>query len=176
MGPPMEVPVTVVYACVAIALLCGIGVLGLRIPTSAAKCPQGPAPAVGHGVRKIAADLRQWRLWLPQCWHIPLASAIDMCAIAAFAPGAALYVFDHGSVSVAGLTMPTDSFFTVADTASMLGEPTLFPLGTFLILLGNGLIYGSISRHIDACMPQEFNLTSISLWLLIGDTGSVLGS
>lgn len=105
--------------------------------------------------------------------------------------------------------MPTDSFFTVADTASMLGgttgrylsyhlklrhplfysiltlagvavsmlwEPTLFPLGTFLILLGNGLIYGSISRHIDACMPQEFNLTAISLWLLIGDTGSVLGS
>lgn len=47
---------------------------------------------------------------------------------------------------------------------------------TFLILLGDGLNYGTISRHIDAKVPRHFNLIAISYWLFIGDMGSVLGS
>mmetsp|Transcript_3739 Transcript_3739/g.13838 ORF Transcript_3739/g.13838 Transcript_3739/m.13838 type:complete len:511 (-) Transcript_3739:113-1645(-) len=55
-------------------------------------------------------------------------------------------------------------------------QPCLAPLGTFLVLMGDGLIYGSISRFIDASIPQEFNVIAISAWLFIGDLGSILGS
>jgi len=54
--------------------------------------------------------------------------------------------------------------------------PLLTPLGTFLVMIGDGLIYGSISRHIDSRIPRQFNLIAISVWLLIGDVGSMLGS
>merc|ERR1712151_145723 len=54
--------------------------------------------------------------------------------------------------------------------------PLLAPLSTFLIMLGDGLIYGSISRHIDTTTPKEFNLTAISYWLFVGDFGSIIGS
>jgi len=54
--------------------------------------------------------------------------------------------------------------------------PLLAPLGTFLVLLGDGLIYGTISKHIDSTFPTEFNLVAISMWLFIGDFGACLGS
>mmetsp|Transcript_64073 Transcript_64073/g.198419 ORF Transcript_64073/g.198419 Transcript_64073/m.198419 type:complete len:510 (-) Transcript_64073:183-1712(-) len=54
--------------------------------------------------------------------------------------------------------------------------PLLAPFGTFLVMMGDGLIYGSISRHIDSGVPRQFNLTAISFWLLVGDIGSIMGS
>jgi len=44
------------------------------------------------------------------------------------------------------------------------------------VMLGDGLIYGTISRHVDTVVPKEFNLTAISYWLFVGDFGSVIGS
>lgn len=58
----------------------------------------------------------------------------------------------------------------------LLWVPLLTPVGTFLVMVGDGLIYGSISRHIDSGIPRQFNLIAISLWLLIGDVGSIFGS
>jgi hypothetical protein len=54
--------------------------------------------------------------------------------------------------------------------------PSLAPLSTLFIMLGDGLIYGSLSRRIDMHVPMEFNLTAISYWLFVGDLGSILGS
>lgn len=58
----------------------------------------------------------------------------------------------------------------------VLREPVLAPAGAFLVMLGDGLIYGTISRHVDSVIPQEFNLIAISYWLFIGDVGSLIGS
>lgn len=54
--------------------------------------------------------------------------------------------------------------------------PILAPLSTFTVMLGDGLIYGSIARRIDATVPKQFNLIALSFWLFVGDFGSVLGS
>lgn len=54
--------------------------------------------------------------------------------------------------------------------------PILAPLSTFIVMMGDGLIYGSITRRIDATVPKEFNLIALSFWLFVGDFGSVLGS
>lgn len=50
------------------------------------------------------------------------------------------------------------------------------PLGVFLIFFANGSIYASATRHIDAHLKSEFNLVALSVWLFIGDIGSVTGS
>ncbi len=50
-------------------------------------------------------------------------------------------------------------------TLIVLKMPLLAPLGTFIVMLGDGLIYGSISKYIDAKIPKEFNLVAISFWL-----------
>lgn len=54
--------------------------------------------------------------------------------------------------------------------------PLLAPLSTFLVMLGDGLIYGTVSKHVDTAVPKEFNLTALSYWLFIGDFGSIIGS
>lgn len=54
--------------------------------------------------------------------------------------------------------------------------PLLALPSTFFVMLGDGLIYGSISRHIDTAIPKEFNLVALSFWLFVGDIGSVTGS
>ena len=38
------------------------------------------------------------------------------------------------------------------------------------------MIYGATTRHIDAHVPERYNLIATSVWLFIGDVGSVTGS
>jgi len=67
--------------------------------------------------------------------------------------------------------------FTILGVTLLLSRvPALAPLSTFFVMLGDGLIYGTISRHVDTHVPKEFNLTAISYWLFVGDFGSVAGS
>jgi len=69
------------------------------------------------------------------------------------------------------------SIFTILGVALLLSRvPALAPLSTFLVMVGDGLIYGTVSRHVDTNIPKEFNLTAISYWLFVGDFGSVAGS
>jgi len=58
----------------------------------------------------------------------------------------------------------------------LLKIPLLAPMSTFIVMMGDGLIYGSITRRIDAIVPKEFNLIALSFWLFVGDFGSVAGS
>jgi hypothetical protein len=97
-------------------------------------------------------------------------------------------VFNMGS-ALGGITGRLSSFWlrerhpmfynllTLAGIAVILMRmPLLAPIGSFCIMLGDGLIYGTISRRIDTHVAREFNLIAISFWLCIGDMGSVLGS
>merc|ERR1719199_526727 len=154
-----------------------------------ARLPRGSA---GHaqnemGIQRFLGDVTKWRAWLPQIWHIPLATAIDMFTLSAFSPGVALYIYDHKFVTVApGWTMETPDFFALFNTFNMLGGltgralsyrvrprhplkytvlnivgaamlllqiPSLALLSTFLVMMGDGLIYGSISKRIDTTVP-----------------------
>merc|ERR1712113_209271 len=58
----------------------------------------------------------------------------------------------------------------------LLKMPLMAPIGVFLVMLADGLIYGTISREIDARIPKEFNLVAISYWLVLGDLGGITGS
>ena len=50
------------------------------------------------------------------------------------------------------------------------------PLCGFLVAFGNGAIYAQSARRIDKLVPRELNLTATSVWLFLGDFGSVTGS
>jgi len=208
MGPPFELPVTTIYLGVAVGLFLGMLVLALRIPVVA---NDPSTPTKGQiGLRKFVDDVRQFRRWLPQLWHYPVATMVDMFTLSCFSPGVALYLYNQKTVAVGlGVVMHTDSFFAAYNTTNMLGGllgrwmsyklsprhplvysvfnligvallltrvPSLAPLSTFLVMLGDGLIYGTVSRHIDTHVPKEFNLTALSYWLFIGDFGSIFGS
>lgn len=52
----------------------------------------------------------------------------------------------------------------------------LAPIGMFLIMLGNGMIYATSTKHIDENVEWRYNLIGVSFWLFVGDCGSYLAS
>jgi predicted membrane protein len=50
------------------------------------------------------------------------------------------------------------------------------PLCAFGIAFANGAIYAQSARYIDKNVPIAYNLVSLSVWLFVGDIGSVIGS
>ena len=58
----------------------------------------------------------------------------------------------------------------------LLKMPILLWPGLFLIFYANGSIYATTTKHIDDHVPDEFNLIALSVWLFVGDIGSVTGS
>lgn len=208
MGPPFELPATVLYLGVAVGLLLGMLVLALRIPVVESDPSIPTKGQLGFG--KFVDDFRQFRSWLPQLWSYPLATMVDMFTLSCFSPGVALYIYDQKMVDLGfGISLHTDSFFAFYNTTNMMGGllgrymsytlkprhpliytvfnvigvlllltrvPLLAPLSTFLVMLGDGLIYGTVSKHVDTAVPKEFNLTALSYWLFIGDFGSIIGS
>lgn len=54
--------------------------------------------------------------------------------------------------------------------------PVLAPLGGFLIAWGNGSLYAQTSFHVDDVIDRKYNLTALSVWLFLGDLGSVIGT
>lgn len=68
------------------------------------------------------------------------------------------------------------SFNALGCVVMLMKEARLALLGAFLITLGDGLIYGTITRHIDAVVPRRFNLLAVTFWLFVGDFGGVAGS
>jgi len=49
-------------------------------------------------------------------------------------------------------------------------------MGMFLVMFGNGTIYGATTKHVDDVIPRTFNLVALSVWLFIGDAGSFVAS
>merc|ERR1712113_8354 len=46
----------------------------------------------------------------------------------------------------------------------------------FLVFWANGSIYAETNKYIDRKIGHEYNLSALSLWLFLGDIGSVAGS
>lgn len=203
MSRPFNVPATAIYIAVAVAVLCGMLLLSVRIPSRIDTQRQA-------GMAKFSSDIRAYRSWLPQLWHYPLATAVDMFSLSCFSPGVALFIYDKKSVNLMpDFALQTDIFFAIYNVCNMVGGltgrwlsyrikprhplvyavfnivgialllshvPILAPLSTFLIMLGDGLIYGANAKHIDTTISREYNLVALSYWLFVGDFGSVIGS
>jgi hypothetical protein len=205
MGPPFHVSVAALYLTAAAGLACGMVVMATRIPDV-------PMQSGGKqaGLGTFISDLRQFRKWLPQIWHYPLAGTIDMFTLSCFSPGVLLYIYNGKTVALtSSMVIPTDSFFAIFNFFNMLGGvtgraisyrmkprhpicyaiinvvgvsicllkiPLLAPLGTFIVMMGDGLIYGALAKHIDTHVPKEFNLTAFSFRFVMSDVGSVIGA
>ena len=46
---------------------------------------------------------------------------------------------------------------------------------SFVIMLCDGLVYGTTCRFIDNTIPMRYNLIAITAWLVCGDMGSLIG-
>ncbi|CAD7951130.1 unnamed protein product [Amoebophrya sp. A120] len=49
-------------------------------------------------------------------------------------------------------------------------------IGAFLIFYGNGSVYATTTRFVDKQLAMEFHVRALSVWLFVGDLGSVSGS
>eukprot|EP00931_Biecheleriopsis_adriatica_P086518 TRINITY_DN61179_c0_g1_i1.p1 TRINITY_DN61179_c0_g1~~TRINITY_DN61179_c0_g1_i1.p1 ORF type:complete len:393 (+),score=51.60 TRINITY_DN61179_c0_g1_i1:61-1239(+) len=67
-------------------------------------------------------------------------------------------------------------FSAIGIVLMLMRLPLLLPLSTFFVMLGDGMIYGTVARHIDENIPKEFNLISTSYWCLNGDIGAIVGT
>ena len=67
--------------------------------------------------------------------------------------------------------------FSGLGTACVLSKiPLLAPVGTFFVMFANGSIYATSTRYIDSHVDKAFNVSALSVWLFVGDIGSVTGS
>ena len=65
----------------------------------------------------------------------------------------------------------------VVGAALLLSDiPLLGPLGMFLVFFCNGAVYATSTKYIDTHVDKRYNLVALSVWLFIGDIGSVIGS
>jgi hypothetical protein len=65
----------------------------------------------------------------------------------------------------------------IAGSAMVLSKTALCaPIGIFCIMFCNGSIYAQSTRFIDNAVDDGYNLVALSMWLFIGDIGSVIGS
>ena len=71
-------------------------------------------------------------------------------------------------------------FFLVFSAAgvvlNLVKIPLLSCLAGFLVFFANGSIYNHTCRKVDSYVLPKHNLIALSIWLLIGDCGSVTGS
>jgi len=204
MGPPLKVPSVAIYLGVAGVLLFGMGV-ALRLPapgvTDGADAPslRKFATDVGHFRQWMPLT---WSHMLAYCIDMFALAAFSPGvalyiydqATVTIIPGVTVatdtFFAGFNSANMLGsllgrwLSYRVEArhpliyaVFTVAGATLMLMRvPLLVPLSTFLTMLGDGLIYGSTTRHIDAKVPREFNLVATSCWCLLGDMGAIAGT
>lgn len=193
------VPLAGIYFFVVALLVCGIGLVAMRIPSKATRVSGA-----------FTDDMRAWREWLPKMWTMPHAFTIDMFSVSLFCPALVLFIYDKPTVSVFGAPMSTKLFLSIYDLATFVGGavgrymsyrtekirhpavfnflniigvamvlskiPEIAPIAGVLIMLGDGCVYGYTCRNIDAKVPRRYTLVATSLWLFVGDIGSVAGS
>jgi len=68
------------------------------------------------------------------------------------------------------------AFSIVGSAISLCPVPELVLLGGFFVAFTNGSVYAQATRRIETKGLPRFSLMSFSVWLFIGDLGSVVGS
>jgi len=203
MGPPLQVSVTAVFAGVAAFNLIGMIVFALWIPPSGATVKAGGVnelvadckgcrhwlPLLWHYPLAFAVDTFTLAGFSPglslyvynkDVVEVTESFVLETKTFFAFYNTANMFGGLFGRWLSYRLQQRHPAtyvgFSLLGAFLLVLQEPVLAPAGAFLVMLGDGLIYGTISRHVDSVIPQEFNLIAISYWLFIGDVGSLIGS
>lgn len=204
MGPPLYVSVSYIYTAVAVSILCGMLLFALRIPTD--KNIETDSQGIRQFLTQVFHWRQWLPLvWtLPLATAIDMFSLsafspgvalyiFDTKTVELF-PGLTMDKNDFfvifnifnmlgglcGRILSYRLTPRHPLCYTILNMVGsallLLKIPLLAPVSTFLVMMGDGLIYGSIARRIDSQVPKQFNLVALSFWLFIGDFGSVTGS
>lgn len=204
MGPPLGLSATYIYMAVAASILCSIPLFAFRIPVvhDAETESQGLKefvtqvvqwrqwlPLVWHLPVATAIDMFTLSAFSPGvALYIFDAQTVEMLPGLTLATPDFFVIFNifnmlgglFGRFLSYRLKPRHPLFYTalnVVGSALLLSKiPLLAPLSTFLVMMGDGLIYGSIARRIDAFVPKQYNLIALSFWLFVGDFGSVTGS
>jgi hypothetical protein len=206
MGPPFYLSATCIYLAVACGVVCGMVLFSLRIPniqfeTAGAqtsgwrrfaadlKCWREWLPLVWHLPPATAIDMFALSAFSPgvalYIYDQPMVSILPGVSL----PNPDFFAVYNTFNMLGGLCGRILSYrlkprhpllFTVFNVVGavllLLRIPVLAPLSTFLVMMGDGFIYGTIARRIDASVPKQFNLVALSFWLFVGDFGSVIGS
>ncbi|CAK9081368.1 unnamed protein product, partial [Durusdinium trenchii] len=203
MGPPLQVSVTAVFAAVAALNFIGMLVFANWIPPSGETESGGMnelvadckgcrhwLPLLWHYPLAFAVDTFTLAGFSPGLsLYVYNKDVVEVTAVGMVLETKTFFAFYNTANMLGGLCGRWLSYqlqqrhpatyvcFSVLGALLLvLQEPVLAPAGAFLVMLGDGLIYGTISRHVDSVIPQEFNLIAISYWLFIGDVGSLIGS
>ncbi|PRP84280.1 hypothetical protein PROFUN_08300 [Planoprotostelium fungivorum] len=180
----------------ATAVMNTIGVLAwlIRIYPNA-----GEAPSVSFS--ELIAQLKLWREWLPQiAWH-SFALSTNRFFVALFNP-VDLRISSPTSLDRNIFFAIYDTGFFIGDfisrrifypmrifhpiwflifsigggVLSLVPAPLVNLFGGFLVAFANGAIYAQSTKKVETEVRSRFNLMSFSVWLIIGDVGSVIGA
>ncbi|CAJ1424755.1 unnamed protein product [Effrenium voratum] len=202
MGPPLQVPVTEVFFAVAVLNLLGLLVFAIWIPRHGEAGMGGVRelladckgcrhwlPQLWHYPLAFAVDTFTLAGFSPGLSLYVYNKEVVQLTEGFVLETKTFFAFYNTANMLGGLCgrwlsyrLPQRhpavyvGFNALGAGLLLLRRPVLAPAGAFLVMLGDGLIYGTISRHVDTAIPQEFNLIAISYWLFVGDLGSLLGS
>jgi hypothetical protein len=201
MGPPLNTSAKTVYCVVALFVLAGMFLFALRIPHRNVQSPgvkqlmqdarewRNWLPLIWHLPAATAIDMFTLSGFSPGvALYIYDARTVTLLPGLTLPTNSFFAIFNTfnmcgglcGRILSYHVKPRHPLFYTMLNIcgASLLLTkiPILAPLSTFIVMLGDGLIYGSIARRIDSTVPQRYNLVAISFWLFVGDFGSVLGS
>lgn len=203
MGPPLHIPALAIYLAVGLAVFLGMILFSLRIPhvPQSGEQPglrqfitQGRQwrqwlPLIWHLPFATVIDMfclsafsPGLALYIYDAKTVTLAPGLVMPTNSFFA----LYNVFNMMGGLLGRIMSYRvkprhplcyTVFSLCGASILLLKiPLLAPISTFIVMVGDGFIYGTIARRIDDTVPKEFNLVALSFWLFVGDFGSVTGS
>jgi len=204
MGPPFGVPATYIYMAVAVGIVCGMLLFTVRIPHIKNSETQGQGlrhfisqvllwrswlPLIWHLPLATIIDMFTLSAFSPGvALYIYDSKTVELFPGFTLATPDFFVIFNIfnmlgglcGRILSYRLRPRHPIFYTILSVAGsvllLLRIPLLAPLSTFTVMMGDGLIYGSVARRIDATVPKQFNLIALSFWLFVGDFGSVTGS
>lgn len=196
----LGVPVEAIYCCVAFACVLGAGLVRTRIPDTTLELKGH------QSLRTNVVAWKEWLpliITLPWAFSIDmfcvstfspgvLLYVYDKPSVVLFGRVIstdvffALYntaTFFGGFIGRTGgyhmRPVHPLAFTCISGTAVALiftGRTELQLLAGFFCLLADGFIYAQTCRAIDGRVPHEFAVMAMSVWLFVGDIGSVLGS
>jgi len=205
LGPPLSVRPALVYAALTVELVVGMLIFSFRVPDASVNFDNqavglhklaydmrsfrdwlpgvwSPTFAFGLDMFAIAAFSPGIALYMYNTPTLQVLPWLEMPTDSFFAMYSAFSML--GSIIGRNASYKVDPrhpavylVLTLCGVWMLLRSVPLLALAsTFFIYLGDGLIYGSISRYIDSQVSGKFNLSAITVWCILGDIGAVFGA